>query len=98
MRYRVIFTPGAAREFSRLPKADQRRLAECLEELAENPRPAASRKLSGLEAYRLRSGDSRLIYAVKEEALLVLIVRAGHRREVYKNLGIISKRLPRREE
>jgi mRNA interferase RelE/StbE len=95
MSYRVVFDPGALREFRKLPKMQQRRLAECLDALAEDPRPASAKKLTEVEAYRIRSGDYRLIYAVKDLLLIVLIVRVGNRRDIYKDLDQIRKRLPR---
>jgi mRNA interferase RelE/StbE len=51
------------------------------------PRPKGAAKLTGLEhAYRLRHGDYRIIYEVHEDRLLVLVIRIGHRREVYRSL------------
>jgi mRNA interferase RelE/StbE len=53
--------------------------------LAENPRPQGVRKLEGEEdLYRLRVGDCRVLYAIRDAALLVLVVRIADRREVYR--------------
>jgi len=51
--------------------------------LAEEPRPASAKKLSGVELWRIRVGDYRVIYALDDGKLTVLVVRLGHRREVY---------------
>ena len=95
MRYHVIFDPGAQREFGKLPKTQQRRIANCIGELAEDPRPTGAKKMTEVEAYKVRIGDCRLIYAVKEEVLIVLVVKVGNRREIYKDIGTIRKRLKR---
>lgn len=52
--------------------------------LAEEPRPPAAKKLTGREAWRVRTGDWRVIYEVHDKALLVIVVAAGHRRDVYR--------------
>jgi mRNA interferase RelE/StbE len=61
------------------------RSAARIDGLANNPRPRDSEKLQGAEdLYRIRSGDYRIIYQIAEARLLVLVVRIGHRREVYR--------------
>lgn len=53
--------------------------------LAENPRPIGSEKLTGSEdLHRIRVGDYRILYQIQDDALLVLVVKIGHRREVYR--------------
>ena len=85
MSYRIEFASAAAREFSKLAKGLQRRIASKIDALASQPRPRGVEKLEGQERrYRLRVGDYRVIYEIQDEALIVLIVRIGHRREVYR--------------
>ena len=63
-----------------LRRVDARILA-----LAEEPRPPAAVKMQGPEGYyRVRVGDYRVVYAIEDDVLLVLVVRIGHRREVYR--------------
>jgi mRNA interferase RelE/StbE len=63
-----------------LRRVDARILA-----LAEEPRPPGVVKMQGAEGYyRLRIGDYRVVYAIEDDVLLVLVVRIGHRREVYR--------------
>ena len=83
MAYQVEFTPAAHRQFRKLNPEVQRRLAPAIDALAEDPRPASAKKLSGTELWRIRVGDYRVIYALDDGALTVLVVRLGHRREVY---------------
>ena len=85
MAYRVEFTARAARELSALAPGDQRRIAKKIDSLATTPRPAGCRKLAGPDDfYRVRVGDYRVIYAIEDRRLLVLVVRIGHRRDVYR--------------
>ncbi|MEK6309948.1 MAG: type II toxin-antitoxin system RelE/ParE family toxin [Curtobacterium sp.] len=84
-RYRVQFTSAAARAIRKLPKNVRTRLLDAIEGLHDDPRPTGSRKLSGIElAWRIRVGDHRVIYEVEDDLLLVTVVRAAHRREVYR--------------
>jgi mRNA interferase RelE/StbE len=85
MRYTVEFTASAAREFRALDRQAQRRISTKVAELAEDPFPPGVRKLQGEEDHwRLRVGDYRIIYRVEKQRLVIVIVRIGHRREVYR--------------
>ncbi len=85
MGYRVEFAPGARRQFGKLPRPVQVRLGARIDALATNPLPPGSEKLAGEEAlWRIRAGDYRIIYSIEREVLLVLVVKVGHRRDVYK--------------
>lgn len=84
MSYRVEFTTAAARQVKKLPRPARDRVLDAIEDLGEDPRPHGSRKLVGEQtAWRIRVGDYRVIYDVHDAALIVTVVRAGHRREVY---------------
>lgn len=93
MTYEVIFHPGALREFDKLPKAVQSRLAEAIDSLAAEPRPRGTVKLTGADAYRLRVGTYRIAYTVKDVRLVVLIVKVAHRRDIYQDIETIKQRL-----
>lgn len=85
MKYEIEFTNKAEKLFKKLAKAVQRRLARKIDSLVENPRGSNVKKLSGEEnVYRLRDGDYRIVYAIYDAKLLVVIVKIGHRREVYR--------------
>ena len=87
MIYRLEIVPAAQKELSLLPLRDRKRVDDRIHSLAENPRPHGSIALSGhKDLFRLRVGSYRVIYRIREEVLLVLIVKVGHRREVYRNL------------
>jgi mRNA interferase RelE/StbE len=84
MTHSVEFAPLARRQMKRLPREIQMRIIERVEELASNPRPAGVKKLvSEDNLYRVRVGEYRAVYQIRDRELVVLIVKVGHRREVY---------------
>lgn len=85
MPYIIKFTSHAVRSFRKLPREVQARLSLSIDLLKDNPRPPGSEKLKGTEdAYRIRVGDYRILYEVKDKDLIVYIIETGHRRDVYK--------------
>jgi len=52
--------------------------------LGQDPRPPASRPLKGRDAYRLRVGPFRIVYRIEDDVLLIVVVKVGHRRDVYR--------------
>jgi mRNA interferase RelE/StbE len=84
-RYRVLIKPSAAREIEAVgQKKDRQQIVAKIRSLGEDPRPPGHEKLAGREdRYRLRSGRYRVIYSNGEAELLVVVVRVGHRKEVY---------------
>lgn len=88
MSYSVELTPKAVRELGKLDRSAQARVRAAIDLLAENPRPPAAQPLKGQPrgTYRVRTGDYRVIYEVHDDRLLVMVIRLGHRREVYRRL------------
>lgn len=85
MAYSIEFTGAAKRQFDKLPGNAKRRLAETIDRLSNDPRPDGVMKLSGEgNLYRVRSGDYRVVYRIEDGRLLVLVVKIGHRREIYR--------------
>jgi len=85
MRYTLEFTASAAREFRALDRKKQRRISTKVSELANDPFPAGVRKFQGEEDHwRIRVGDYRVIYRVEKCRVVIVIVKIGHRREVYR--------------
>ena len=86
-RYRIQILPRAERELAALPQDAQQRIDARIQSLADNPRPPGVEKLAGEEGfYRVRAGGYRVVYSVQDDVLLVLVVRIGHRGEVYRKL------------
>ena len=84
MAYRVVITPHARRQLLKMSSDVLRRLEEAISGLGEEPRPQGARKLQGVEnLFRIRVGDYRVIYQIQDKALVVLVVKIGHRGEVY---------------
>lgn len=84
-RYSIEFTPAAFRELASLPKDAQKRIGKKIDALAQNPRPAGVVAIKGGEGLlRLRVGAYRVIYRVEDDRLIVLVVRVGHRKDVYR--------------
>ena len=84
MSYAVTLAPAAARQLRKFDPPAKRRIQGVLELLAEDPRPpAATRLVGGGGEWRVRTGDYRVIYEIHDAHLLVLVLRIGHRRDVY---------------
>ena len=85
MAYKVELRPSARRELLKLPRHDQVRLVRAMDGLAKEPRPKGVKKLAGAEdLYRIRVGDYRVDYQIHDDRLIVLVVRIGHRKDVYR--------------
>ena len=77
--------PRAEKELAALPRDAQKRIVRAIEALADDPRPAGCVVLRGGEGLlRIRVGMYRVVYLVEDDRLVVLVVRIGHRREVYR--------------
>ena len=86
-RFGVEYDRKAAKELRKLDKPIARRIARAVSELADDPRPAGTRPLTGFpELWRLRVGDYRVIYAIRDAELIVLALRIAHRSHVYRDL------------
>ena len=84
MTYQIVLAPSAARQLRKFNPDIRRRIQAVLELLAENPRPpAATQLVGGAGEWRVRTGDYRVIYEIDDGRLLILVLRMGHRREVY---------------
>ncbi len=85
MAYTIQFLPTAARELEELPARFRAQVARRIAALADAPRPPNATTLQGQHGYyRIRSGDYRIIYMIEDDVLVVLVVKIGHRREVYR--------------
>jgi len=83
-KYRIELKKSVLKDFDSLPKKDLQRILVAIESLADDPRPPQSKKLSGLEQYRLRQGNYRILYSIKDDLLIVFVVAVGHRKEIYR--------------
>jgi len=82
-KYRIVFKQSVAKDLRPIPNQDVQRILERIDQLAHDPRPPGSIKLTGAEKYRLRQGNYRILYTIEEDIVTVTIVKIGHRRDVY---------------
>jgi len=83
--YQVKFLPSALRQFEALPEKIKVKITNRINSLISDPRPHGCVKLSGRgNTYRIRSGDYRILYQIRDKVLLVVIVGVGHRKRVYR--------------
>jgi len=82
-KYRIELRPAAVRALRNLDPPVSHRIHGAIAMLAHDPRPPAARALRGRPGYRVRVGDYRILHAVADDDLLVVVVTLGHRRDVY---------------
>jgi len=85
MTYTVEISSSAAKSLAKIDKKTRLRLVGAIELLAVDPRPPGVKLLRGGEQgrWRARVGDYRIVYAIEDGRLIVLVLRVAHRREVY---------------
>lgn len=82
--YQIVFRPSARKQFAKLPRDVQKRLKNKIDSLQHDPRPQGVKKLAANEdLYRIRIGDYRIIYQIQDRQLVILLLKIGHRREIY---------------
>ena len=82
--YSLEIKRSAAKEMAQLPPKDRGRIVARIQALADDPRPVGAEKLSGQERYRVRQGDYRILYEIEDQILRIMVVKIGHRRDVYR--------------
>jgi mRNA interferase RelE/StbE len=84
-KYKVSIKRSAVKEIEAIPQKKQRqRIIRRIGQLAEDPRPPGSKKLSGNDKYRVRQGSYRIVYSIEDNELIVIVVKVGHRKDVYR--------------
>ena len=84
-KYRVSIKRSAVKEIEAIPrKKERKRIIRRIGQLADNPRPPGSSQLSGHDRYRLRQGVYRIIYSIDDFDVVVVVVKVGHRKDVYR--------------
>jgi mRNA interferase RelE/StbE len=82
--YKIVVKRSVAKDLRPIPNKDVQRILKKIEQLAQDPRPPGSEKLSGEEKYRVRQGNYRILYTIEDEIVTVTVVKVGHRRDVYR--------------
>jgi mRNA interferase RelE/StbE len=83
--YAIEVLPAAERDLRKVHPQMRARIRGAVLKLAAEPRPPGARALKDRPGYlRVRVGDYRIIYTIEDEVLRVIVVRVGHRRDVYR--------------
>jgi mRNA interferase RelE/StbE len=83
--YRIEVSATAERQVRTLPRTDQVRVLRVIQGLAVNPRPPGCRKLSGQDdVFRVRVGRYRVLYAIENRRLVIIVLKVGDRKDVYR--------------
>jgi len=87
MKYAIKFRPAVEKDIKHLPKKELLRIKRKIESLAENLPDRATTKMKGNNNFhKIRVGDYRIIYEIHDDVLVILVVKIGHRKDIYKKL------------
>ena len=87
MGYSIEFRPAVLKSLKRFPKRDLVRIKKKIEELGSNlPAPDTTKMKGDNFFHKVRSGDYRIIYEIHDDRLVILVVKVGHGKDVYKKL------------
>ena len=82
--YKIKVSSIAEKSLKKIPKKDLVKIIELIQILAIRPYPQGCRKLSGEDnVYRVRQGNYRVIYEVLDGELIILVLKVGHRKDIY---------------
>jgi mRNA interferase RelE/StbE len=83
-KYKFVFRKSVARDLRSIPNRYLQNILSTIESLSEDPRPSGVEKLSGQDRYRIRQGSYRIIYEINDDDVIVVVVKVGHRKDVYR--------------
>lgn len=87
MTYRIEFKKSAAKALKEVPKRDRMRIRDKIDSLADNlPDPNITKLKGDNPFHRLRVGDYRIIYEIQSDVLIILVLKIGHRKDIYRKL------------
>ena len=88
MAYRIEFKRSAAKALKKVPKRDRKSIHDKIESLAENlPDPNLTKMKGDNPFHRIRVGDYRIIYEIQNDILVILVLKIGHRKDIYRKLA-----------
>ena len=88
MKYRIEVQQSVAKALKKIPKPDRKRIIKKIDSLAEQlPNPDTTKMKGNNPFHKVRVGDYRIVYEIQNEVLLILIVKVGHRKHIYRNLS-----------
>jgi len=84
-RYDIEISQTAERQLKKLPRREQRRVLAAVVALGDEPVPRGSRKLTGYDdVFRIRVGRYRVVYSVAKKKLIIIVLKIGQRKDVYR--------------
>ncbi len=87
MEYSIEFRPAVLKSLKRFPKKDLIRIKKKIEELGRNlPEPNTTKMKGNNSFHKIRTGDYRIIYEIHNDRVIIMIVKVGHRKDIYKGL------------
>ena len=88
MKYTIKFRPAVEKNLRTFPQKDLIRIKRKIDALAENLPDRAATKMKGNNNFhKVRVGDYRIIFEIHDDTLLILVVKIGHRKDIYKHLS-----------
>lgn len=82
-KYKVIFKQSVRKDLRSIPNIDIKRILQKIEQIAEQPRGQGSVKLKDSNYYRVRQGQYRIVYEIRDQELIITVIKVGHRSSVY---------------
>ena len=84
-KYKLVFKKSVAKDLRSIPNTDVKKILAKIDTLTLNPRAEGCIKLSGVDKYRVRQGIYRIIYQIRDEQLIISVIKIGHRSGVYQS-------------
>jgi mRNA interferase RelE/StbE len=88
MAFTIVWSKKAASQLEKLPFPIRKAVYSAVDDLAVNPYQNSVKKLRGTDSFRLRVGDYRVVFDIEKNELRILILFLGHRKNIYKRLGL----------
>lgn len=85
MKYKVSIESSVLKVLKKIPLKDYKRISKAIDSLENNPRPKSTKKLKDREAWRIRVGDYRIIYEIKDKICHIIVININHRKDVYRD-------------
>jgi len=82
--YKILIKPSAVKELNEIPKRELSKITDRISSLSTDPHPSGCEKLAAQNTYRIRQGSYRIIYTIEDDKLIILVIKVGHRRDVYR--------------
>jgi len=81
--YKIFIEKAIFKQLKNIPERDYQKIIDTIADLANDPRPPGCKKLKGRPGYRVREGNYRIIYEINDKILIVTVIEAGDRKDIY---------------